>query len=138
MTPAEQPVWSLGEIVDRARNEAIWHEGAYVQVIATTQGWKGPSGSLWQAGSNIYVNSPMALIEMVLCAQTVTYTQSNEEGTLTMLELVPPWLLKGTSEFVSNNPNMVTAPANPQSYEQNPPAQPNTTVPPAPPAQLPD
>jgi prophage tail gpP-like protein len=98
LTPAEQPVWGKGEICDRAHNEAIWHEGTVINVTVTVQGWlrrrAGGLKALWRAGDDVYIKSPMAMLNEILKIQTVTFTQDRESGTLTTLELVAPWYLK--------------------------------------------
>jgi prophage tail gpP-like protein len=98
LTPAEQPVWSKGEICDRAKNEAIWHEGTVINVTVTVQGWlrrRGDGGKyIWRPGDDVHIKSPMAMLDEVLKIQTVTFTQDRESGTLTTLELVAPWYLK--------------------------------------------
>lgn len=99
LTPAEQPVWNLSEVADRARNEALWHEGTIIQATITVHGWFAPGGRLWKAGDDVYVRSPMALLDMVLKIQTATFTQDRNSGTLTALDLVAPWLLKDQSDF---------------------------------------
>src|SRR3954462_14622476 len=38
LTTAEQPVWNLSELADRAKNEAVWHDGTIIEVQITTQG----------------------------------------------------------------------------------------------------
>jgi prophage tail gpP-like protein len=92
--PAEQPVWDIGEVAKRAQNEAIWSEGTIVQVTATVQGWLRGGGQLWAAGDVVHIKSPMCPLNDNLKAQTVTFTQDSESGTLTTLELVAPWLLR--------------------------------------------
>jgi prophage tail gpP-like protein len=99
LTPAEQPVWNLAEVCDRASNEALWHEGTIIQATITVQGWFNPAGGLWAAGADVIVRSPMAMLDMVLKVQTATFTQDRNSGTLTMLDLVAPWLLKDRSDF---------------------------------------
>jgi len=114
LTPAEQPVWGLGEIIDRAKNEAVWNEATEVQATITVQGWMrarrafigggvtipaggvgGISAGLWRAGDKVTVNSPMAMLNnFEMKIQNATFTQDSNSGTLTTLDLVAPWLLK--------------------------------------------
>ena len=94
LTVAEQPVWTLAEVMDRAKNEAVWHEGTDVQANVTVQGWFMPRGGLWRAGDTVVLKSPMAMINMGMKIRTVTFTQDSSAGTLTTLDLVVPWLLK--------------------------------------------
>lgn len=114
LTPAEQPVWNEGEVQDRANNEALWHEGTIVHATITVQGWFHRRG-LWHAGDDVYVKSPMAMLDMVLKIQTATFTQDRNQGTLTTLELVAPWLLKDRSTF---NVGRAGAPEPPTGDEQ--------------------
>jgi hypothetical protein len=50
-TTAEQPVWSMAEVLDRARNESIWHEGDELHAVITVQGWLRSNGDLWRVRS---------------------------------------------------------------------------------------
>ena len=98
-TPAEQPVKTLDEIFDRAKNEAVWHEGDVLQATAVVQGWLQGGGGLWKAGAVLHVTSPMAILDQEMCIQTVTFQQDSDSGTTTTLELVPPWLLKAQAAW---------------------------------------
>jgi prophage tail gpP-like protein len=125
VTPSEQPVWGIGEIVDRAKNEAVWHQGDEIHASITVQGWFAPRGGLWRAGDMVRVDSPMAMLNMVLAIQNATFTQDTASGTLTTLDLVAPWLLKAQGNWDVTNPNApqppgaatpnLTPPATPQS-----------------------
>jgi prophage tail gpP-like protein len=130
LTTAEQPVWSMAEVRDRARNESIWHEGDELHAVITVQGWLRSNGDLWRVGQNVYVYSPMAMLDMVMTIQTATFTQDSGSGTLTTLECVPPFLLRGSSDY---NVAKAGVPQDPASYERAPPAAAATSVP-APPA----
>jgi prophage tail gpP-like protein len=110
ITPAEQPVWNKGEICDRAKNEAIWHEGTEIEATITVQGWLRAGTTLWHAGDDVYVQSPMAILNQVLKIQTATFTQDRESGTLTTLQLVPPWLLKDHNNFNVGKPGVPQEP----------------------------
>jgi prophage tail gpP-like protein len=111
LTPAEQPVWSIGELQERAKNEAVWHEGTIIEVTIVVQGWMRPgTHSLWRAGDDVSVYSPMAMLNMVLKIKTITFTQDRNQGTLTSLELVAPWLLKDLSDYDLSNPGAPAAP----------------------------
>jgi prophage tail gpP-like protein len=126
LTPAEQPVWNLSEIADRARNESIWHEGTEVRASITVQGWFNPyTGDLWRTGDNVMVDSPMAMLEMGLKIETATFTQDSNAGTLTTLDLCAPWLLKDRGDF---NVGRRGAPEVPGAATPN---QESSTVPPA-------
>jgi prophage tail gpP-like protein len=133
LTTAEQPVWSQAELQDRARNEAVWHEGSVLSAYITVQGWFRRSGALWRAGESVSVKSPMALLDQVMSIQSVTYTQADGAGTTAVLECVPPFLLRGTSEFTAGQDG---APQDPRTYETGKPAEPATKVPDPPPLKL--
>jgi prophage tail gpP-like protein len=120
LTPAEQPVWGIGELQTRAQHEAVWHEGTEIQATVVVQGWMRPSGGLWRPGQDVYVKSPMAMLDMVMKVQMLTFTQDRASGTLTTLDLVPPWLLKDQGEW---NVSRVGAPQTPGQHVGSP-AQP--------------
>ena len=94
ITPAEQPVKSVGELTDRAKNEALWHEGPVIEVTVTVQGWYRDDENIWWPGDNVFVYSPMCPLNMMMKIQTATFTQDNNNGTETTLELKQPWALK--------------------------------------------
>jgi prophage tail gpP-like protein len=136
LTTAEQPVWSQGEIQDRARNESIWHEGAAGQAVITVQGWLRGNGDLWRVGRNVHIQSPMAMLDEVMTIQSATFNQDSGGGTTTALECVPPFLLRGSTDF---NVGRAGVPQDPQSYETTArPAAPMASVPEPPPLNLPD
>jgi prophage tail gpP-like protein len=96
---AEHPVWNVAELFKRAQAEKQWSEGTSLQCSITVQGWYTSNGNLWQAGDHYLVQSRMAMLNQVLKAQTVTFTQDSNSGTLTTLDLVAPWLLNAGSDF---------------------------------------
>ena len=100
LTPAEQPVWGKAELQMRAQHEAVWHEGTIIQATVVVQGWMCPSGGPWRAGSNVLVKSPMAMLDMIMKIHIVTFTQDNQSGTQTTLDLVVPWLLKDQGRYM--------------------------------------
>jgi len=87
----------------RAATEAQFHDATQVRITCSVQGWKqkqGDSkGDLWRVGHGYRVFAPEHLPVpwngMVYSAQTVTFQQDDENGTITTLELVLPWLLNG-------------------------------------------
>jgi len=97
ITPSEQPVRSYQEVLDRARNEALWHEGPQIEASVTVQGWFRDDSNLWWPGENVFVYSPMCPLNMMMKIQNVTYTQDNNMGTQTVLDLKQPWALNDTS-----------------------------------------
>ena len=99
ITPAEQPVKTQGELCDRAYNEAKWHAGTEITANIVVYGWTYDGHNLWYAGQNVYVDSPMAMLDMTLKVRTVTFEQNDRAGTQTTLELVAPWLLNDTGNW---------------------------------------
>jgi prophage tail gpP-like protein len=93
ITPAEQPVKSVAEIMDRAKNEAKWHEGTKLEAHVTVQGWYRSESNLWWPGEDVYINSPMCPLDMTMKIKSATYEQSSSRGTETTLEFAMPWLL---------------------------------------------
>lgn len=94
ITPSEQPVKTVQEVMDRAKNEALWHEGPQIDVTIVVQGWFRDDTNLWWPGDNVFVYSPMCPLNMMMKIQTVTFTQDSNSGTQTTLELKQPWALK--------------------------------------------
>jgi prophage tail gpP-like protein len=99
ITAAEQPVKTQAEIQARAKNESVWHEGTTIQATIVVQGWLRDGSSLWQAGDDVHVHSPMAMLDNTMKIQNCTFTQDNNSGTLTTLDLVNPELLRDRSNF---------------------------------------
>ena len=131
LTPAEQPLKTQADVQDRAKNESIWHEGDIVQATITVQGWFRGSGAtrdLWRVGEDVFVNSPMAMLDQVMSIQNVTFTQDRNQGTLTTLDVVVPWLLRGTSLWNVGNQNVPPDPTTPEAMQQQP--APAATTPP--------
>ena len=132
ITPAPFPVRGDDELQEMANNEAVWSEGTKVQATIVTRGWMMPgTQKLWQAGDNVFVQSPMAIINQVMSINTVTFTQ-DQRGTLTTLDLVIPWLLRDKSPAGANFP------ADPTTLPPKPPPpeftgdQPSPVPPPQP------
>ena len=98
IVPTEQPV-TQPELCDRAYNEAKWIAGTEITVNIVTYGWTYDGHTLWYAGQNVFVDSPMAMLNMVLKVRTVTFEQNDRVGTQTTLELVAPWLLDDTGNW---------------------------------------
>jgi prophage tail gpP-like protein len=87
------------EVTDRAKNEALWHEGPVIQVTVTVQGWFRDDENIWWPGDNVFVYSPMCPLNMMMKIQTATFTQDNNNGTETTLELKQPWALKDNAQL---------------------------------------
>lgn len=108
ITALEHPVASLAEVVTRNDTEKMWSEDLYsIQANVTVYGWFRPRPSvvpslgyatpmqvnhiLWQAGDEVWVNSPMAMLNGYrLKIRTVTWTQDNQGGTQSLLQLTTP------------------------------------------------
>jgi prophage tail gpP-like protein len=73
----------------RATGESNWLQEAYVTVYGTVYGWLKPSGGLWHRGQSVTVNSSMLVMNGIpLVLKSATFSQDNQTGTRTMLELV--------------------------------------------------
>ena len=73
----------------RATSESNWLQEAYVTVYGTVYGWLKPSGGLWERGKKVTVNSPMLVMNGIpLILKSATFSQDNQTGTRTTLELV--------------------------------------------------
>jgi prophage tail gpP-like protein len=112
ITPAEQPVKSIQEVIDRAKNESLWHEGTKIEATITVQGWFRNDTDVWWPGDNVFVYSPMCPLNMMMKIQNVTFSQDNSGGTLTTLDLKQPWALLDTSAQTNvGTPNTTATPA---------------------------
>lgn len=100
IVPMEQPVWTLDEVKQRAKNELMWTEAQRIQATFVVQGWTAGNGKLWEPGKNVSVKSKMAMLDMDLSIQSATFTQDNASGSLTSLLCVAPWGLNGKSDAV--------------------------------------
>ncbi len=99
LTPAEQPVKTQAEVQARASNESIWHDYTQMQATIVTQGWLKDGVNLWHAGDDVFVKSPMAMLNNTMKIQNCTFTQDSNTGTLTTLDVVMPGLLRDTQNF---------------------------------------
>lgn len=136
ITVSEQPVWNLAELADRARNEAKWQNTDWLVANVTVQGWKNSTGVLWRPGDQVYVYSPMAMLNDTLAAQSVTYSQDSQNGSTTTLELVLPWRLNIQAPIGGPSPNTTTPNTTDPNAPNAPPpapAPPPTTPAPMPP-----
>ena len=110
ITPAEQPVKTQAEVCDRAYNEAKWHENTTITANIVVYGWTWDGTNLWAPGQDVYVDTPMAMLNMVLKVRTVTFEQSNQTGTQTTLELTAPWGLNDDGNWNVGNQAAPQAP----------------------------
>jgi prophage tail gpP-like protein len=99
ITNAEQPVKTQAELQDRVKNEKVWHDDSVVQATIVVQGWLADGTKLWEEGKEYHVRSPMAMLNQTLKVQTVTFTQDDQQGTQTTLDMVLPGLLKGSPNY---------------------------------------
>ena len=114
---SEQPVKTPEEAKMRAYYEAVNAEGTQVRAHVTVQGWLRDPQHLWQAGDNVIINSPMAMMDdWVMKIQNVTFTQDDRGGTITMLEVVLPWML-GDKIYSTSGAPQPPAPAQISSNE---------------------
>jgi len=125
ITPSEQPVKDQQEVLDRAKNEALWREGPQIEASVTVQGWYRDDVNLWWPGDDVFVYSPMCPLNMVMKIQTGTFTQDNNEGTQTVLELKQPWALKDRApmNIGPNSAGQKQLPPATKPGEQIPPTQ---------------
>jgi prophage tail gpP-like protein len=93
ITPSEQPVKQIQEVIDRAKNESVWHEGTKIEATVTVQGWFRDETTVWWPGDNVFIYSPMCPLNMMMTIQDVTFTQTPQGGTETELYLKQPWAL---------------------------------------------
>lgn len=99
LTAAEQPVKTQAEVQARAKNESIWHDYTQMQATIVTQGWLCDGVNLWAAGQDVFVKSPMALLNNTMKVQNCTFSQDSNTGTITTLDCVMPGLLRDTQNF---------------------------------------
>jgi prophage tail gpP-like protein len=95
-TPGETPD---DDLHDRVNTDKIWHDNSIVQANIIVPGWLSDGQALWQEGKEYFVNSPMAMLQQTLKARSVTFTQDENGGTQTILDMVLPALLNGSPNF---------------------------------------
>ncbi|HEY2243457.1 MAG TPA: hypothetical protein VGH47_04435 [Xanthobacteraceae bacterium] len=118
ITPADQPVKTLAEVIQRAKNESKWLEGTYLDISITVQGWYRDPVSLWWPLTNVLIDSPMLPFKDVLKIHTVTFTQDSQNGTQTQIDFKLPWALNDQHADVSTP--MPTAPTPSQAMQPVP------------------
>lgn len=98
---SEMPGWP-DLLKGRGRSESLWTAADQITVIATVYGWIKPTGGLWKVNQIVSVVSPMLMMrgDEQLKARAVTFTQDNNTGTRTTLELM------NTAAMQQNNPQM--------------------------------
>jgi len=120
LVPNEQPVWTANELKIRADTESKWTKAHAVQATIVVQGWTSSSGGLWKVGKKVTVKSPMAMLDMEMGIQSVTFTQDNNTGTLTTLLCVAPWSLDLGIGFSRGGSPVALPPAAAQSNSSPP------------------
>jgi prophage tail gpP-like protein len=96
IVPMEHPPTSQAEVQNRANYERMWKDGTLINCTIVTQGWLRAGNALWEAGDHVHVNSPMVMLNQAMGIQNVTFTQDNQNGTQTTLDLVNPEALRGS------------------------------------------
>ncbi|MDE5440521.1 hypothetical protein GWG65_03460 [Bradyrhizobium sp. CSA207] len=93
----EIPAWSKAHLQGRGAADRDWQSEDMITIFATVQGWLRPSGGLWQRNQTVHVVSPMLVMDgaLPLTVKTATFTQDDQTGTRTTLELVNPLALGG-------------------------------------------
>jgi prophage tail gpP-like protein len=91
ITSMEQTASQPKDVADHVKNVRKWHDGMLITAHVTVQGWLRDDVNLWSTNENVFVKSPMALLEDVLTIERVTFTQDRATGTLTQIDLVSPW-----------------------------------------------
>lgn len=102
----------------RANYETSWNAAAIIDCHCVVQGWQSAPGTLWEAGLNYAVKSPMLDLDQVLAARQVTYRQTSEGGSRTEIDLCTPNALA----FAAVNISETAQPGEP-AYNDGTPAQ---------------
>ena len=97
IVPSEQPVWGVGELLDRAKWEALWQASDQMRVFITVTGWYRAPGKLWWPLDEVYVYSPMIPMDSTMTIQAVTFKQDSNSGTESEIELRFPWGLNSST-----------------------------------------
>jgi prophage tail gpP-like protein len=93
------------EVDRRNQAEALWSIGTFVEATIIVYGWFKPgTHDLWRPGEKVWVRSPMALLYRTMSIRMVTFTQDNEGGTRTTLDLVAPWQMNDESNAGAGRP----------------------------------
>jgi prophage tail gpP-like protein len=87
--PTELPAQAKTQLASRASTDNSLMNGDRVTLFITVQGWLNPSGKLWDIQGTYSVKSPMLLMkgDEKLQAYAITFSQDNERGSRTLLEL---------------------------------------------------
>jgi len=97
----EIPGWSTDALKDRSKFEGNFADTLQIWVTCTLLGWQRngtlpPQGGLWTPGQPVSVYSPMLIMySRTLKLKAVTFTQDNQSGTRSTVELVNSLALGG-------------------------------------------
>jgi prophage tail gpP-like protein len=100
--PMELPLIDKQHMKGRGQTERDWQADDQITVFCTVYGWKKPSGGLWERDKMIHVTSPMLIMDMDLRVKSATFTQDNNEGTRTTLELMNANALGGQTPQIGS------------------------------------
>ena len=87
---SELPSMGLDQLMQRARIEDNVGDALSIVVTLTMLGWQKDGGGLWWPLDIVYVHSPMLIMDRPLILRQVIFTQDDETGTRSTIELVNP------------------------------------------------
>jgi prophage tail gpP-like protein len=95
--PLEIPAFLKGFLAGRTNADRDWQNKDWVTVFITLQGWLRRDGKLWDRNQQVRVKSPMLIMDgsLDLSVKSATFTQENQTGSRTVLELCNPLALGG-------------------------------------------
>ena len=123
--PATKPEAQL-----RADHEYDFNERK-VEANITVQGWFNPhTGLRWDVNDDVYVKAPMAMLDMLMKIEAVTFTQDSRSGSLTVLKCVAPWNWNDNNWLIGpNNHDIIQPPNEPAKANDAPATTPPEQVP---------
>lgn len=95
MMQSEIPAWSKKMLEGRVRIEKNVDDQNQIFVTVVVVGWQRPNGGLWDPGELVFVDSPMLIMQRPLMLKAVTFSQDNQSGTRSTLELVNAAAMNG-------------------------------------------
>jgi prophage tail gpP-like protein len=99
--PMEAPLIDPEHMKGRIGTERKFNAEDQITVFAKVYGWLRPSdGKLWYRDQIVHCKSPMLIMDQDLIAKSVTFTQDNQSGTTTVLELCNELALNGMTPQV--------------------------------------
>jgi len=93
-TLSEVPAWLTDQMKSRGGFDAMYSDSLQIWVNCTLLTWQRsgkvpPAGGLWEPGDTVMVDSPMLILRgQNLKLKAVTWTQDNQSGTRSHIELV--------------------------------------------------